>query len=365
VPSVPDLVRRSVRLGVIAVVVTALVALLLGLLAPVVAQAAPAPEPSTPTATAPPSSTPAPSAEQAKADEEGHSMIVKVTGYFYDHILAKTAQATARWYMKLMIGIEPNLLGTAFLQNYAVALRIEVMLLLPILMVATIHAILTGGLAQLLRTWVIGLPVAILAGVAAIAVVALCQKIDADLCVPLAQNAESWVNKWIVPMFAAGLYSQGLWWFLIAFLIIIFSIALYMELMVRAVTISMALLFIPIALATWVWPATRKWAITLFEVVLTAVFSKFIIFAILDFGFTMVTYAMGGIGDSSRHQLGMVFGGLSVMFLSCVAGPVLVAWVLSPGHRPVSRREMAQRHNISNGRIYMYQTFYSGAKKAV
>jgi hypothetical protein len=80
------------------------------------------------------------------------------------------------------------------------------------------------------------------------------------------------------------------------------ALLLWVELLVRAAAVYVATLFLPLALASLVWPAISQWCRRLVETVAALVLSKFVIVAVLSL-------AVGALGTSDGSIASELAGG--------------------------------------------------------
>ena len=111
----------------------------------------------------------------------------------------------------------------------------------------------------------------------------------------------------MVPLFAG---------FLAAIVIVIAAIGVWLELLLRQVAIYAALLFFPLALAGLIWPATSRWARRLTEILVSLIFAKLVIVALLSLGASGL--ASGGEGFSG------VIAGAALLVLALCSPWVLI-----------------------------------------
>ena len=69
---------------------------------------------------------------------------------------------------------------------------------------------------------------------------------------------------------------------LVALLVAVAAFVLWLELLIRAAAVYVAVLFLPLALATLVWPAVSHWCRRLVETLAALILSKFVIVATLS-----------------------------------------------------------------------------------
>lgn len=107
-----------------------------------------------------------------------------------------------------------------------------------------------------------------------------------------------------LPVSAVGTFVM----FIGAVLLAIAALVLWLELVVRAAAVAAATLFLPLALAGLVWPATAHWCRRLGETIAALVLSKLVIAAVLSLGAGAITAGIGGPSDTSGGFSSVVVG---------------------------------------------------------
>jgi hypothetical protein len=160
------------------------------------------------------------------------------------------------------------------------------LLVLPLLGVATVGAVLRQDARRLARTWAVGLPAATLGGAVAVALTALGVQVADALCRliegSLAPNLGAAYGKALAATVSAGPPGAATAVVLVVFLL--GAVALWLELVLRAAAVQLAVLFLPLGLAGLVWPATAHWAKRLAEVLGALLLSKVVVVAALCLG---------------------------------------------------------------------------------
>jgi len=163
----------------------------------------------------------------------------------------------------------------------------------PLLLAATIGAVLRQDMKRLARAWGIGLPLALVAGIAAVAFAkfalsltdAMTSQITGqhglDAAPAFGHLISGGLESASPPLVAGAIY-------LFAFVGAIF---VWLELVVRESAIYIAMFFMPLALATYVWPATAAVAKRAVQLVVALILSKFVIFATIVLGLDAFSHA--------------------------------------------------------------------------
>jgi hypothetical protein len=278
---------------------------------------------------------------------------------------------------------EPHLTAAWFRGEYGVMLKLALWLLIPIIFSATISALLHGGLQQVLRTYLWALPIGVFGGVVTIALIEIAIDIDQELTVAVfsqtlgtIQSFYDGLNKATmdtgnaVKDQANGFTIAG--WSFIQMILMFFMLFLVgfliIEMFFREVMIYMGVLFIPFSLAAFIWGPVRVWFYNLCELVMTMVFAKFVIAAIMSFGFTAMAYGLTGSGTFSDANMAVIFGAIVIMIIACMSGPVLVTFVMAPNHSILSTKSAKQITPWNHDRKFagsLFKANYKSIKEAV
>jgi hypothetical protein len=173
-----------------------------------------------------------------------------------------------------------------FLARIAVMTQLLEFVVVPLLLVATIGAVLRQDLRRLARIWGVGLPVAVIAGLSGAqltqlgvgATDALCHAIVGDPVTTFGGSLRGLATDLAAPG-APQLVAA-----VISFVLIAGSVVLWLELVVRDAAVYVAVFFMPLALACYVWPAATAIARRTVELLVALILSKFVIVATLTLG---------------------------------------------------------------------------------
>jgi hypothetical protein len=102
-----------------------------------------------------------------------------------------------------------------------------------------------------------------------------------------------------------------------ALLVAVGSFVLWIELLVRAAAVYAAVLFLPLALASLVWPAIAHWCRRLVETLAALILSKFVIVAVLALAVGALSSGTAGTG-SSGAGFASVLGGGALLVLAAM-----------------------------------------------
>ena len=204
-----------------------------------------------------------------------------------------------------------------FSDHYGFMFGVGGLLLLPLLLLAVVQALIRQDPRLLARAAFLQMPAAVLLTGLAVAVtqtlLAVTDALSAELTAGISEDTGSLaqglaavsVTGTGVPTFAA---------FLIAVFMAIAAVFVWIELVLRAAAVYVAVMFLPLFLAAMVWPATAGWIRRLVQLLAAAVLSKLVIVATLSLGLSAVSS-----GDSPSA----VLAGAGMFMLAAFAPFVL------------------------------------------
>ena len=199
-----------------------------------------------------------------------------------------------------------------FRHNYAIMTALAGVVVLPLLLVSALQAIFRQNPAQLARTFLVQLPLALLLGVISIQIVVLCLSATDAMCNAVAGGASSSVSQLLASLSASLVSAVGdpavatFVVLLVGLLVACAAFVLWLELLVRAAAVYVAALFLPLALVTLVWPSVSHWCRRLVETLAALILSKFVIVSTLSLAAGAIasgTDAGGGHGSSFASVL--------------------------------------------------------------
>lgn len=204
-------------------------------------------------------------------------------------------EQAGQWLINEAVGlavgsITPELTSGGLATELTVMRNVVLMVALPVLCVATIGPVLRQDGRRLLRVWGIGLPVAIFGGLMVAQLTQLALGATDDLCAiflsggtrtagsgfdTLLSTKSFLAMPLVVQILISGVAAAG-------------ALLVWLELVVRTAAVYVAVLFTPLALVAFIWPATAAAARRAVEMLAALVLSKFVIVATLNLGFVIV-----------------------------------------------------------------------------
>jgi hypothetical protein len=200
--------------------------------------------------------------------------------------------------------------ATWFRTHYGQMTALAGVVILPLLLVSTLQAVLRQNPGQLVRTFLVQLPLALLLAVVAIQIVILSLSATDAMSTAIAGGTAgdvtsllSGVSKGLIES-AADPTLASFVLLLVALLVAVAAFVLWLELLIRAAAVYVAVLFLPLALATLVWPAVSHWCRRLVETLGALILSKFVIVATLSLAAGAVSSGTAGTAGTGTHGAG-------------------------------------------------------------
>ena len=110
---------------------------------------------------------------------------------------------------------------------------------------------------------------------------------------------------------------------LVGLLVAMGAFVLWLELLVRAAAVYAAVLFLPLALATLVWPAISHMCRRLVETMAALILSKFVIVATLSLAAGAISSGTAGTGDAGSGFASVLAGGALLVLATFVPFSIL------------------------------------------
>jgi len=219
--------------------------------------------------------------------------------------------------------------ATWFRTHYGQMTALAGVVVLPLLLISTIQAVVHQNPGQLVRTFLVQLPLALLLGVVAIQVVILSLSATDAMSDAVAGGTGADVTSLLsgvttgLAAAAADPTIASFVLLLIALLIAVAAFVLWIELLIRAAAVYVAVLFLPLALATLVWPAVSHWCRRLVETLAALILSKFVIVATLSLAAGAVSSGTAGTGVHGAGFSAVLAGGALLVMATFVPFAIL------------------------------------------
>jgi hypothetical protein len=125
------------------------------------------------------------------------------------------------------------------------------------------------------------------------------------------------------------------------------ALGLWLELVVRAAAVSVAVLFFPLALAAMVWPAVSHWCRRLADTLVALILSKLVIAAVLSLAIGALAGGLGAGGTGGNGGgFAAVVSGIALLIIATLSPFTLLRLIPAVEAGAVSHLESA-RHRLS------------------
>ncbi len=255
----------------------------------------------------------------------------------FESILSGISQWVARGAEWLLAQIGTVLTSTTtvdvgaswFRNHYETMTWLAGLIVLPLFLVSTLQAIVRQDPGQLMRTFVFRLPLALLLSGVAIQLVVLALAITDSLSDAVAGGAGGSMTT-LLSGVASGLIASaadpsiaGFVLLLVGLLLAIGAFVLWLELLIRSAAVYVAVLFLPLAIATLVWPAVSHWCRRLVETLAALILSKFVIVAVLSLAAGALSSGTAGTGVHGAGFSSVLAGGALLLMATFVPFAIL------------------------------------------
>ena len=219
--------------------------------------------------------------------------------------------------------------ATWFHAHYVEMCALAGVVVLPLLLISTMQAIYRQSPGQLIKAFLVQLPLAMLLGVVAIQIVIVCLSVTDSLCSTVAGGNSSDVDKLLSGVSNGLVGAVGdptmatFVLLLVGLMVAASSFVLWLELLVRAAAVYVAVLFLPLALATLVWPSISHWCRRLVETLAALILSKFVIVATLSLAASAIASGTAGSGDAGAGFASVLAGGALLLLSTFVPFAIL------------------------------------------
>ncbi len=204
-----------------------------------------------------------------------------------------------------------------FAGHYRLMAGLAAVVVLPLLLLSVLQAVYRQNAGILVRSALVQLPLALVLTAVAVQVVQLSLGATDAMSTAIAtgtgadlQSALSNLANVLGSLAGSGDAAVPAFVVLLgALLVVAGSLLLWVELLVRAAAVYAGVLFLPLAMASLVWPAVAHWCRRLVDTLVALVLSKFVIVAILSL-------AVSAVGAGTGTSLPSVLAGGALLLLA-------------------------------------------------
>jgi hypothetical protein len=241
-----------------------------------------------------------------------------------------------------------------FTAHFSLMAGVAGVVVLPMVLLAVVQAVYRQSAGMLLRSLFVHLPLAALLTLAALQLVQMGLEITDGLSATVASGTGADLHHLLggaVAAMVAASQGSGFPEFVLlmgALLVAFGAFVLWVELLVRAAAVYVAVLFLPLVLASLVWPAVSHWCRRLVETIAALILSKFVIVTILS----LAVSALGSGTAGSDGGFATVLAGGALLLLAAFSPFVLLRLVPMVEAGAVQQLESARhraQHAVTAG----------------
>jgi hypothetical protein len=201
-----------------------------------------------------------------------------------------------------------------FITQYRMLRVMALYLLMPLVLIAIIHAVAKGSLALLMKAVFLCLPISIIGAVVAVDIVQLLMKVVDSFCAIFINSIESDSTAFFTTVANNLSDENGIPNILdmaMGLLLAITCIFVYVTMVVREGSVYLATAFLPLSFALLVWPATAVHFKRGVEWLVGLILAKLVVVAIIALSIAALTAGMQGTGKVGGATLSANGGNFS------------------------------------------------------
>ena len=222
-----------------------------------------------------------------------------------------------------------------FTSHYGTMAALASVIIMPFLLLGIIQSIYRQSASMLVRSIVVNVPLAILLTAVAVRLVQLGLAVTDAMSAAVAQGAGLDTGHFMasVTLELSGTQAASptgvpaFLLFLGALAVVFGAVLVWIELLIRASAVYVAVLFLPLAMASLAWPAVAHWCRRLVDTLLALILGKFVIVSVLSLAVGALaggtgstpSGASGSANSSGGGGFGAVLSGAALLLLSAFA----------------------------------------------
>ena len=222
-----------------------------------------------------------------------------------------------------------------FLSNYATMVALAGVVIVPMLLLGIMQAVYRQNGSMLIRSVLVNVPLALLLTAVAVKLVSLGLALTDTMSDVVSHGAGVDAGRFLSEV-SLGLSGSGTaqpavptFVLFIAGLVVVFgALMVWVELLIRSAAIYVAVLFLPLVLASLAWPAIAHWCRRLVDTLVALILGKFVIVAVLSLAAGALAGGTGatanGGGGGAAGAGGGTAGGEDGGFAAVLGGTALL-----------------------------------------
>jgi hypothetical protein len=226
---------------------------------------------------------------------------------------------------------------------------------LPMVCCAALQALYRQSASMLARAFLVQLPLALLLTGVAVELVQMALAVTDVLSAQVLSGTGVDTTNILAPvssfLLGVGVVNAQVPAFVVfvgGLLVALAALGLWLELVVRAAAVSVAVLFLPLALAAMVWPAVSHWCRRLADTLVALVLSKLVIAAVLGLALGALAGGLGvGAAGADGGGFAAVITGIALLIIAVLSPFTLLRLIPAIEAGAVSHLESA-RHRLGS-----------------
>ena len=212
-----------------------------------------------------------------------------------------------------------------FTTHYETMAALAGVVVLPLLLLGIVQSIYRQSASMLVRSVVLNVPLALLLTAIAVKLVQIGLSVTDDMSAAVARGAGLDSGNFMASVATdlddgSGSGTPAFVLFLGGIVVVIGAVLVWIELLVRSAAVYVAVLFLPLALASLAWPAIAHWCRRLVDTLAALVLGKFVIVSVLSLAAGALAGGSAPGGDSqSGGGFAAVLGGAALLLLAAFA----------------------------------------------
>ncbi len=217
-----------------------------------------------------------------------------------------------------------------FRAHYATMAALAGVVVVPLLLLGILQAIYRQSAAMLLRSALVNVPLAVLLTAVAVTLVQIGLAVTDWMCGVVSSGAGLDTGHFMASVTAAlgpdpAVAAGGTPTFVLfvgSVAVVVGAVMVWIELLLRAAAVYVAVLFLPLALASLAWPAISHWTRRLVDTLVALVLSKVVIVAVLSLAAGALAAGTGSTPSGATGPGGgfaSVLGGAALLLLAAFA----------------------------------------------
>jgi hypothetical protein len=215
-----------------------------------------------------------------------------------------------------------DLTASWFTSHYQAMAALAGVVVVPLLLLGIVQSVYRQNASALVRSVLVNVPLAVLLTAVAVKLVSLGLALTDAMSNAVASGAGLDAGHFMTSVIAAisgsAIVNAGAPAFLtfLGSLALVFgAFLLWIELVIRSAAVYVAVLFLPLALASLAWPAISHWCRRLADTLVALILGKFVIVSVLS----LAAGALNDAGGSNGGGFSAVVGGAALLFLAAMA----------------------------------------------